>query len=89
MCLIKSAFFGEKNLDVIKMHGTTIKKARIVWDEDKMKTVSDLFLRNLVTLIFPDSPRPKLSASSCNRLHFNLSPDDTATPATVLFCGSV
>jgi len=25
-----------------------------------MKTVSDLFLGNIVTLIFPDSPRPKL-----------------------------
>jgi hypothetical protein len=54
-----------------------------------MKNVSDLFFGNIVTLIFPDSPSPKLSASSCNRLPFNLSPDDTATPATVLFCGSV
>jgi hypothetical protein len=26
MCLTKGAFVGEKNLDVIKMHGTTIKK---------------------------------------------------------------
>jgi hypothetical protein len=26
MCLIKGAFVGEKNFDVIKMHGTTIKK---------------------------------------------------------------
>ena len=25
MCLIKGAFVGEKNFDVIKMHGTTIK----------------------------------------------------------------
>jgi hypothetical protein len=25
MCLIKGAFVGEKNLNVIKMHGTTIK----------------------------------------------------------------
>jgi hypothetical protein len=25
MCLIKGAFVGEKNLDVIKMHSTTIK----------------------------------------------------------------
>ena len=28
MCLIKSAFVGEKNLDVIKMHGTTTKKKK-------------------------------------------------------------
>jgi hypothetical protein len=27
MCLIKGAFVGEKNLDVIKMHGKTIKKS--------------------------------------------------------------
>ena len=26
MCLLKGAFVGEKNFDVIKMHGTTIKK---------------------------------------------------------------
>ena len=26
MCLIKGVFVGEKNLDVIKMHGTAIKK---------------------------------------------------------------
>jgi hypothetical protein len=26
MCLIKGAFVGEKNFDVIKMHGATIKK---------------------------------------------------------------
>ena len=26
MCLIKGVFVGEKNFDVIKMHGTTIKK---------------------------------------------------------------
>jgi hypothetical protein len=26
MCLIKGAFVGEKNLDVIKMHGTITKK---------------------------------------------------------------
>jgi len=26
MCLIKGAFVGEKNFDVIKMQGTTIKK---------------------------------------------------------------
>ena len=25
MCLIQGAFVGEKNFDVIKMHGTTIK----------------------------------------------------------------
>jgi hypothetical protein len=25
MCLIKGAFVGENNFDVIKMHGTTIK----------------------------------------------------------------
>jgi hypothetical protein len=25
MCLIKGAFVGEKNFDVIKRHGTTIK----------------------------------------------------------------
>jgi len=29
MCLIKGAFFGEKNFDVIKMHGTKIKKIHI------------------------------------------------------------
>jgi hypothetical protein len=45
-----------------------LKKARIFWGENIMKTVSDLFFRNIVTLIFPDSPRPKLSASSCNTL---------------------
>jgi hypothetical protein len=26
MCLIKGAFVGEKNFDVIEMHGTTIEK---------------------------------------------------------------
>jgi hypothetical protein len=29
MCLIKSAIVGEKNFDVIKMHGTTIEKKQI------------------------------------------------------------
>ena len=28
MCLIKGAFVGEKNFDVIKMHGTTTRKVR-------------------------------------------------------------
>ena len=54
-----------------------------------MKSARDLFFRNIVTLTFPDSPSAKLSAASCNRLPVNLSPDDTATPATVLFCGVV
>ena len=31
MCLIKGAFVGEKNLDVNKMHGTTIKKGYTVY----------------------------------------------------------
>jgi hypothetical protein len=29
MCLIKCAFVGEKNFNIIKMHGTTIKKERL------------------------------------------------------------
>ena len=28
MCLIKGAFVGENNFDVIKMHGTTIKEEK-------------------------------------------------------------
>jgi hypothetical protein len=28
MCLIKGAFVGGKNFDVIKMHGTRIKKIK-------------------------------------------------------------
>jgi hypothetical protein len=33
MCLIKGAFVGEKNFDVIKMHGTTIKIIKHNLDE--------------------------------------------------------
>jgi hypothetical protein len=31
MCLIKGAFVDEKNFDLIKMHGTTIKKKVILF----------------------------------------------------------
>ena len=38
MCLIKGAFVGDKNFDVIKMHGTTIKI------KNKIKALNQLWL---------------------------------------------
>ena len=31
MCLMKGAFVGEQNFDVIKMHGTTIKNILLLF----------------------------------------------------------
>ena len=31
MCLIKGVFVGKRNFDVIKMHGTTIKKTPVLF----------------------------------------------------------
>jgi hypothetical protein len=42
MCLTKGAFVGEKNFDVIKMHGTTIKIRMPYWRERDKGLISSV-----------------------------------------------
>jgi len=51
MCLIKNAFVVERNLDVIKMHGTTIKIIFTSFQLWAIRYISD-FLRIWGIIIF-------------------------------------
>jgi hypothetical protein len=57
MCLIKGAFVGQKNLDVIKMHSTKIKNKK------KIKKQDCLFHRKFVE--FKSDPRLAVPSGKC------------------------
>jgi len=62
MCLIKDAFLGEKNFDVIKMHGTTIKISIYIFP-----SFSVFYTELVFWLVKVDISKVKYVCKICNK----------------------
>jgi len=56
MCLIKGAFVGEKNFDVTKMHGTTIKEISSTGSNQCSRTLYLEYFLKFITRIVDLAP---------------------------------